>query len=116
MNWIELTEAEQEQAWDMINKRFSFSPSIKPDDWPSITINDDDYITFILTNTCDDTLDFEEQCNEVFKSMVSKEEYIFALDWQHECYFFNPHIPKGDHEWTIPFYRTGIITSSSPKI
>lgn len=107
MNWIELTDTEYRKAWDLFENKFSFFPSTKADDWPSITVLEEKFITFSLTVTWDAKSDYEERCRHVFKSLIYRDEYIFALDWQHECFWFNPHLPNGEREWTIPFYPNG---------
>ncbi|MEK4187754.1 MULTISPECIES: DUF2716 domain-containing protein [Paenibacillus] len=115
MNWIELTDTEYRKAWDLFENKFSFFPSTKADDWPSITVLEEKFITFSLTVTWDAKSDYEERCRHVFKSLIYRDEYIFALDWQHECFWFNPHLPNGEREWTIPFYPNGDYCIFFPK-
>ncbi|MBW5449449.1 DUF2716 domain-containing protein [Cohnella sp. CFH 77786] len=106
-NWIKLTDKEYDYAWDLFEKRYKFKPSISSTDWPSILVVDDQFITYELSGTWDTTDDLEEKCNKVFKELTTEDEYIYALDWQHECYWYNPHLPHGSKEWTIPFYPDG---------
>jgi len=67
--------------WEMFYKRFDFKPSTSPEDWPSIHVLDDQYVTFALSRTWDNIEDLNENCIKVFKGLVRKEEYIYALDW-----------------------------------
>ncbi|MFC4777156.1 DUF2716 domain-containing protein [Paenibacillus sp. GCM10023252] len=106
-NWITLNDNEDLSAWDMFEKKFNFKPSIKSSEWPSIQVKSDNYISYELLVTWDMIGDFEELCNNVFKTLTNEEEYIYALDWQHECFWFNPHLPRGDQDWIIPFYPDG---------
>lgn len=33
--------------------------------------------------------DFEAKAISAFKKITNDEDYVYALDWQHECYFVN---------------------------
>lgn len=54
--------------------------------------------------------ELEEKALLVFKENTAWNEYIMALDWQHECYWVNPHL-KFDRnefdEWIIPIIPNG---------
>src|SRR5690606_23892749 len=72
-------------------------------------------ITYELNGTWDTTVDLDEKCICVLKEMTHEEEFIYALDWQHECYWFNPHLPNNNKEWNIPFYPDGDYYIFCPK-
>lgn len=45
-----------------------------------------------------------------FRKLTTKDEYIYALDWQHPCYWINPFLefPKDElDEWIIPIFPNG---------
>ncbi|SFB06193.1 Protein of unknown function [Cohnella sp. OV330] len=116
MNWITLTKPEIDKAWNSFDQRFSFSPNVNPSNWPSITVNDDHFISYALTDTSDSSLlDLEMKCLNTLKTLVKPNEYIYALDWQHESFWFNPHLSYGERSWTIPFYPDGDYYIFFPK-
>ncbi len=50
------------------------------------------------------------QILKAFQSCTLKQEFIYALDWQHECYLFNPHAPIDKDEfgeWLVPVIPNG---------
>ncbi|MFP6325313.1 MULTISPECIES: DUF2716 domain-containing protein [Bacillus amyloliquefaciens group] len=54
--------------------------------------------------------DAEVQILKAFQSCTLKQEFIYALDWQHECYLFNPHAPIDKDEfgeWLVPVIPNG---------
>ena len=73
------------EIWDKIDKDFEFNPSINLDVIPfkfKIKVN-----CYTLDSFW--TLKQEHLVNEIFKE-ISNEE-IYALDWHHESFIFNPH-------------------------
>ena len=73
------------KIWDKIDKDFEFNPSINLDVIPF------KFKIKVQCYTLDSfwTLKQEHLVNEIFKK-ISNEE-IYALDWQHDCFIFNPH-------------------------
>jgi hypothetical protein len=73
------------KIWDKIDKDFEFNPSINLDVIPF------KFKIKVQCYTLDSfwTLKQEHLVNEIFKE-ISNEE-IYALDWQHESFIFNPH-------------------------
>lgn len=54
--------------------------------------------------------DLEDKALQVFKENTVSNEYIMALDWQHECYWVNPHLKFERNEfdeWSIPIFPNG---------
>lgn len=54
--------------------------------------------------------DFEEKSLSAFRKLTTKDEYIYALDWQHSCYWINPFLkfPRDEfNEWIIPIFPNG---------
>lgn len=54
--------------------------------------------------------DLEDKALQVFKENTASNEYIMALDWQHECYWVNPHLEFERNEfdeWIIPIFPNG---------
>jgi len=54
--------------------------------------------------------DLHEKTTCIFKEIVSNDEVIYALSWQHQGYTFSPFLPfeKDDFdEWYIPVFANG---------
>ena len=82
-------------VWDKFEKIYNFRPSTRPEDWPGIsepkpsrTFN----IKFIYGP------DFDRLTRELsafyltcFKNVTPKGQRINVLDWQHQCFTFDPH-------------------------
>ncbi|WP_205660729.1 DUF2716 domain-containing protein [Bacillus velezensis] len=50
------------------------------------------------------------QILKALQSCTLKQEFIYALDWQHECYLFNPHAPIDKDEfgeWLVSVIPNG---------
>ncbi|MFI8651481.1 DUF2716 domain-containing protein [Bacillus velezensis] len=50
------------------------------------------------------------QILKALQSCPLKQEFIYALDWQHECYLFNPHAPIDKDEfgeWLVSVIPNG---------
>lgn len=124
-NWIPFSHQEYDQVWDRIYRDFKFKPStsIFPSfqvSLPFITYDISDYLRDSIDLDVYDTLedsadldaynDLEEQALDAFKTITSVDEYILALDWQHESYWVNPRLEfeKDEFgEWTIPIFPNG---------
>lgn len=112
-NWIPLSNREYENVWNKIYEDFNFEPSTS--EFPSfqvpqpfITYDISDY--FGYSEDLDAYDDLEDKALIVFQDNTAKEEYLLALDWQHECFWINPHLefPKDEFgEWTIPIFPNG---------
>ena len=73
------------EIWDKIYNDFKFYPSINIDSVPfrfKIKVKCFKFNSFW-------TAEQENLVNELFKK-ISNEE-IYALDWHHDCFIFNPH-------------------------
>ena len=73
------------EIWDFIFEKYKFNPSTKTDTEPFVF--DVKVLCFKLKSIWN-----EEQeliVNDFFKKNSSNE--IYALDWQHDCFEYNPH-------------------------
>ena len=112
MNWIPLNEIEYAYVWEKFNKHLKFNPSINKKDWPSFKepkpfITYDISPAFRFPNMIND---FDKNVIKALQECISDGEYIYALDWQHECYWYNPYLESpcnnfGDQP--IPFFPNG---------
>ncbi|MGE8207626.1 DUF2716 domain-containing protein [Heyndrickxia sp. NPDC080065] len=109
-NWVTFSYKEYNQIWDRIYTDFKFNPSISK--FPSFKVPHP-FITYDISDyfgESDAYDDLEEKALLVFKENTLFDEYILALDWQHECYWVNPHLKfERDEfgEWTIPIFPDG---------
>ena len=112
-NWLKLSNLEYEKVWNKIYDELNFEPSIS--DFPSFTVPIP-FITYDVSpyfgesEDLDAYDDLEEKALLVFLENSSKDEYIYALDWQHECYWINPNLDFQKNEfdeWTVPIFPNG---------
>src|SRR5690606_17536483 len=114
--WIELKGTEENYIWDRFFTQFNFIPSVKKENWqgimeptPSVTyeishVYKEDNEQFKIIN-----FNLMESVLKCFQNLLSKEEYLYALDWQHKCYKFYPHLPfeLEFDEWIVPLIPDG---------
>ncbi|WP_315907144.1 DUF2716 domain-containing protein [Priestia koreensis] len=112
-NWIPFTEQEQDVVWEVIDKMLKFSPSIRR--FPGLKVPHP-FISYDVSGYFEGTMgegayeDLEEKSLTVFQKLTDPDEYIYALDWQHECYWLNSHLPlerDGWGEWIVPIFPDG---------
>lgn len=112
-NWLKLSNAEYEKVWNKIDDELKFKPSIT--DLPSFKVPSP-FITYDVSlyfgesKDLDAFVDLEEKALLVFQEITSKDEYIYALDWQHECYWINSSLDFQKNEfdeWTVPIFPDG---------
>jgi hypothetical protein len=112
-NWVPFSDQEYDQIWHRIYIDFKFEPSIS--NFPSFQVQHP-FITYDISDYFGDSTDLdayddlEEKALDAFKESTLVEEYILALDWQHECFWVNPRLEfERDEfgEWTIPIFPNG---------
>ncbi len=115
-NWIKLNGIEYNGIWDRFYEIFNFNPSIYKRNWPSFK-EPSPFITYDISNNYDDSVldEWYEISLKVMKECTGEEEFIYALDWQHESYLFNPHLDKPIGRWTIEPFPDGDYYIFLPK-
>ncbi len=112
-SWVRLNDQESDMVWNRIFEEFKFQPSTTM--FPSFSVPAP-FITFDVSSyyktKSPEVLyeNLENQVLQAFRNLTSKDELIYALEWQHEGYWFNPHddIPKDEFdEWLIPPFPNG---------
>ncbi|MCG7406526.1 DUF2716 domain-containing protein [Paenibacillus sp. ACRRX] len=105
-NWISLEDDEYRRVWDRFYIDFSFKPTVYPKDWPTFTVNSP-FVTFEIKKIYhdEDIDEFEEFCASSLRTCLEPEEYIYALDWQHESFYYSPYLQ--DTYQRISFYPDG---------
>ncbi len=109
-NWIAISESEYNKVWDFVFNNLDFKPHEKK------------VINLTTPNICFDISSFyndgfreelydnlNESALQWFKNVYSGIK-MYALNWQHDCYSFNPNFPfeKDEfEEWLIPVFPNG---------
>jgi hypothetical protein len=111
--WEELHEPERSAAWDRFERTFAFHPSTSQTDFPSIR-EPRPSITWHLHPSPwnpHDEVALHHRLLAAFRACTAPEEAIYALDWQHACYWFRPHVPfdwyEFGQEWPVPVLPNG---------
>jgi len=121
--WIPLTEKEDNIVWKQF-KQFRFKPSTSSSRWIRPFKLSAPFITYDLSHIWNEVWndryydELEEKVLHCFRSCTSLNEYIYALDPYHECYWFNPHLEvkrNEFNEWTISFLPDGDYYFFLPK-
>ena len=130
--WEPMTDDEMNAIWGMFYERFRFRPSVESSDWPSIhepaaSVTHDISHAFSdggVASTSDE-IDLNVEMLGLFRQLVLPGERLCALDWHHDCYWFNPYsrfgfsstytgmisaIPDGDYSiFLADDFRVGIF-------
>lgn len=112
IGWTELPDTEYGMAWDRFHENFRFNPSTESIDWPAI-IEPADSVTFSIAHIYDGdtaaynrrTVDLGRKLISAFRMCTAPTESIYALDWQHACYRFEPHSEfefVTEEDWPVP--------------
>jgi hypothetical protein len=105
--WESLDHSERREVWDSFSEKFEFNPSIYVENFPSI-LEPTRSITLEISKDFGDEMkiaDLEKKVLAGLRSQTLLDERIYALDWQHECYWFYPHREFTD--WFVPALPNG---------
>ncbi|WP_342489321.1 DUF2716 domain-containing protein [Bacillus sp. FSL P4-0248] len=113
-NWIPLKDKELKFAWKTFAREFKFIPSISR--FPAFQAPPP-YITYDISAYFEDSSllhtdeDLEKKALLSFQENITgTDEYMLALDWQHECYWITPYglFEKDEFgEWKVPVLPNG---------
>ena len=114
---MELSTIEYREVWDRIYDDFTFELSMS--DFPSFQVSKS-FITYDVSKYLNGSVgvdiyedaynDLEEKSLLVFQELTQRNEYMYALDWQHSCYWVNPCLEFSKNEfgeWTVPIFPDG---------
>ncbi len=114
-NWKELNEEADDLAWDFVKNTLLFVPSVYDDfsitlPQPVIHYDIKEYFKYIARNCTEKFIrNSGKKFINIFQSITkNKKDRMYALDWCHPCYSFNPFLSfeKVDYadEWFIPIF------------
>ncbi|MEU5919165.1 DUF2716 domain-containing protein [Streptomyces sp. NPDC047141] len=110
---VQLAGAEYRDVWNRFDAEFAFRPTMNSGMWPSIK-EPLDSVTWSLARLDDDPryerLDrLVEVVQEGLAACVPPQGTLFALDWQHASYRFQPHLLRGSQHggWPLSPFPDG---------
>jgi hypothetical protein len=110
--WMELTDSEVDAAWRRVELGLRFRPSVQAEDWPSI-LEPRPFKTYSLCHFWDMAdraglvADLQSNAARMFQSCTTPSGRMYALDWQHSCYWLRPHLLPSGAPWLIPAFPDG---------
>jgi hypothetical protein len=115
--WTKLNHLEYNQVWDTFDAEFEFGKQtpdglVIQEPAPSITYDISDAFTMEFAPWGDPAIhaDVHGRFLAAFQSCVAPGETLYALDWQHDAYHFDPHQPFAWDdlcEWKVPIIPNG---------
>lgn len=109
--WLKLTESEHNRAWSQLENSFGIVPPGKCSNL-SLSVTYD--ISLVYANGGASRSDLESDlCVKIRRALqacVSKGDKIFALDWHHTSYLFDPYARfdfRDECEWLVPVLPDG---------
>jgi hypothetical protein len=85
---------------------------VSPAEWPGI-LEPKPFKTFSVYHYWDAAnrehlkVDLESKAAKVLQSCTDMDSRLYALDWQHDCYWLSPHQLNPGEPWVIPAYPDG---------
>jgi hypothetical protein len=110
--WNQLSESDYNRAWDRFYKVFDFRPSIKPEDWPGIR-EPAPSVTYSISHIYGNPeyaaleSDLQVSARAAFQACARHDEAMYALDWHHPGYLFQPHALAESDFWPVPALPNG---------
>jgi len=90
--WVILQDDELNHVWDMVDSQFSFNPSMNTGAPPFIfEMPVDSYDISQSPIYCGDETT-KGIIKSVFIQCMDNDDFMYALDWQHTCFRYNPRI------------------------
>ena len=93
--WEPMDNDEEQAVWDLFYEQFGFRLGVDPGKWPGImeprpSITFDIGHAFSGDPAAPAVADLNVEMFTLFKACVPPGERLYALDWQHPCYRFDP--------------------------
>ena len=101
-----LNDEQYRAVWDRVDKELNFFPNCADRDsfslFPPFSIKAD-YVIYDIENTNDDEAgEFETLILNAFIKSTAPGERIYALDWQHSAFIFDPRKPEEQKSVFVP--------------
>ena len=102
-----------DRVWEHFYHEYAFRPSVYAKDWPSVQPKG--YHLKLDISACFGTermpaceARVEEFAKTLFLRLTRPGDRLIALDWQHECFDFDPRQGWSEEgAWTIPVFPDG---------
>src|SRR5215212_1330507 len=110
MNFRILDQKEYDKVWDKFYDSFDFKPSVN--DFPAIKTTIPQ-LKFDIKDCFSSDYPFNELellALNLFEKISNPGDRLYALNWQHECYDFDPRQEMDRNEfgeWIIPIFPNG---------
>lgn len=115
--WTPLDPDEYKRAWDGFYDTFAFTPSVRPESFPGIEepVPSVTYDLSPIFSAGPETFaraegSVRDTVLRGLRAITATDQPLVALDWQHPCYWFRPHVldrPEDPDEWRIPVFPNG---------
>lgn len=111
--WKKLSDNEDDKIWSAVYNRLGFKPSVYAKDFPGFK-EPVPSITYSFAEIWGDefealSADLHNKAHEIFRRVTPAGEFLYALDWQHQCYRHFPDQMETSEEnaWEIPALPNG---------
>lgn len=108
--WREMSHGQTDVAWDGYGDRFGY-PAGGPFQTPTPSATWDIAHVYLRGKVFRDRVeaDLTSKALAALKECTRPGEEVFALDWNHPCYFFDPHAATdaGQDAWPVPVLPDG---------
>ncbi len=112
-----MSNSEEQYIWTQIDLRLIFNPDISVDSFPGIREPDPSRtydISQVYNSGEEHFIHCENDLNlkilKALRECLSEMEPVYALDWQHACYWFFPHVEfeaNNPDAWSVPVIPNG---------
>jgi hypothetical protein len=112
-NWAKLNNDDSNFVWNFVYNKLLFKPIKKEYELVKLPFVNKcyDISKYYNEGFIEEYYDNLHECTlQVFRQIDKGEKLIYALNWQHESYSFNPTLPfeKDEfNEWLIPVFPNG---------
>jgi len=108
--WRILEDDERKKIWDKVYSKFKFPSSINKSISPFIFKIPVDIYDISDSLIWTDNEEINAKIRSAFIACLKDDEYMYALDWQHTCFRYNPRIIDNFEYPVFIKYDTPIIT------
>jgi len=110
-NWRKIDPDEYKLVWEKFYELFKFKPSLT--EFPAI-VSSLPQLKFDISKLYSDNKiifnELEQIALDLFIKLSKPSERLYALNWQHDCYDFDPRLEMDRNqfdEWIVPILPNG---------